>query len=89
MGWPRPRLMASTPAMNVVLTAPMPGIKIPSLPSAGAILVFPVVDNYDSPWVARGWLNVPSKGDLQRLSYAILTCYVTARDEHYFGHFGG
>ncbi len=37
MGLPRPRLMASRPAMNVVVTAPMPGIRTPSLPSAGAI----------------------------------------------------
>ena len=32
-----PRLMASTPAMKVVVTAPIPGIRTPSLPSAGAI----------------------------------------------------
>jgi hypothetical protein len=38
--------------MNVVLTAPMPGIRTPNLPPAGAILVFPVVDNCESPWVA-------------------------------------
>ena len=36
-GSPRPRLMASTPAMKVVDTAPIPGIRMPSLPSAGAI----------------------------------------------------
>src|SRR5277367_569238 len=37
IGAPRPRLTASTPAMNVVLTAPIPGSRTPSLPSAGAI----------------------------------------------------
>jgi hypothetical protein len=31
--------MASTPATNVVATAPMPTIIMPSLPRAGAILV--------------------------------------------------
>jgi hypothetical protein len=28
--------MLSTPAMNVVATAPSPGVRIPSLPEAGA-----------------------------------------------------
>jgi hypothetical protein len=37
MGSAMPRFTASTPAMKVVLTAPMPGIKTPSFPSAGAI----------------------------------------------------
>src|SRR6202167_831557 len=37
IGAPRPRLTASTPAMNVVLTAPIPGSRTPSLPFAGAI----------------------------------------------------
>jgi hypothetical protein len=32
-----PRLMASTPAITVVVIAPMPGIRTPSFPSAGAI----------------------------------------------------
>src|ERR1700735_5637342 len=43
IGAPRPRLTASTPAMNVVLTAPMPGSRTPSLPSAGAIRSGPFV----------------------------------------------
>src|ERR1700723_2667176 len=43
IGAPRPRLTASTPAMNVVLTAPMPGSSTPSLPSAGAIRTGPFV----------------------------------------------
>src|SRR5712691_335134 len=38
-----PRRIASTPAMNVVVTAPMPGIKMPSFPSAGAILVISLI----------------------------------------------
>src|ERR1039458_4049829 len=37
MGFPKPRFMASKPAIKVVVTAPMPGIKTPNLPSAGAI----------------------------------------------------
>jgi hypothetical protein len=32
-----PRFTASTPAMNVVVTAPIPGINTPSFPFAGAI----------------------------------------------------
>jgi hypothetical protein len=32
-----PRLIASIPAITVVVIAPMPGISTPSLPSAGAI----------------------------------------------------
>src|ERR1022692_4312912 len=37
MGFPNPSLKASSQATKVVVTAPMPGIKTPSLPSAGAI----------------------------------------------------
>ena len=37
MGCPMPALMASTPAITVVATAPMPGIRTPSLPVAGAM----------------------------------------------------
>ncbi len=37
MGLETPRRMASTPAMKVVATAPMPGIMMPSLPLAGLI----------------------------------------------------
>src|SRR5580698_7373367 len=35
MGLARPRRTASTPAMSVVATAPMPGIMTPSFPVAG------------------------------------------------------
>ena len=38
MGLARPRRMLSTPAMKVVATAPRPGVRIPSLPEAGATL---------------------------------------------------
>src|ERR1051326_2082454 len=37
MGWASPCLIASTPAMNVVLTAPKPTSSTPNLPFAGAI----------------------------------------------------
>src|SRR5438552_3439673 len=37
MGRERPVRMASTPAMNVVATAPIPGSRMPSFPRAGAI----------------------------------------------------
>lgn len=39
MGTERPVRAASTPAMNVVATAPMPGISTASFPEAGAIFV--------------------------------------------------
>src|SRR5258708_39296868 len=39
-----PWRMASTPAINVVDTAPIPGIRTPSLPSAGAIWAGFLVD---------------------------------------------
>src|SRR5665213_1471491 len=38
IGFASPRRILSTPAMNVVATAPRPGVRIPSLPEAGAIL---------------------------------------------------
>jgi hypothetical protein len=37
IGLERPRRMLSTPAMNVVATAPSPGVSMPSRPVAGAI----------------------------------------------------
>src|SRR4029077_8327783 len=37
MGLECPRRMLSTPAMNVVATAPRPGVRIPSVPPAGRI----------------------------------------------------
>src|SRR5882724_986249 len=45
MGFEIPRRIASTPAMNVVATAPIPGSKIPSLPVAGRMSVFPDCDS--------------------------------------------
>jgi hypothetical protein len=38
-GFDSPRRTNSTPAINVVLTAPIPGVSIPNFPFAGAILV--------------------------------------------------
>src|SRR5439155_19823693 len=38
MGLAKPRRTASTPAMSVVATAPMPGIITPNFPVAGLIL---------------------------------------------------
>jgi hypothetical protein len=35
MGFDNPRRTLSTPAMNVVATAPRPGVKTPSFPVAG------------------------------------------------------
>src|ERR1700679_2488414 len=35
IGFAIPSLIASTPAIKVVVTAPMPGIRMPSFPSAG------------------------------------------------------
>jgi hypothetical protein len=37
IGFDVPLRMASTPAMNVVATAPIPGVRIPSFPLAGRI----------------------------------------------------
>ncbi len=34
-GWAKPLRAASTPEMNVVATAPIPGVRTPSLPVAG------------------------------------------------------
>jgi hypothetical protein len=39
MGFPKPLLTAITPVIKVVATAPIPGVKIPSRPSAGFMLV--------------------------------------------------
>src|SRR5262245_57380790 len=41
IGRPRPFLMSSTPAITVVLTAPIPGRSTPSFPRAGAIITCP------------------------------------------------
>ncbi len=46
MGWAIPLRTASTPATNVVATAPMPGIITPSLPLAGSIV-------YPAPLLSR------------------------------------
>src|SRR5260370_32208708 len=45
IGFPSPSLNASSSAMKVVVTAPIPGIKTPSLPSAGAIWTLSLLGN--------------------------------------------
>src|ERR1044071_897863 len=42
--------MASKPAMKVVVTAPIPGISTPSLPSAGAIWTLSLLGKVRSPF---------------------------------------
>src|SRR5579863_2321285 len=49
IGFPIPRLMASNPAMKVVVTAPIPGISTPSLPSAGTIWTLSLLGKSNSP----------------------------------------
>src|SRR4051794_40049626 len=44
MGLEIPFRMASTPAMNVVATAPIPGVRMPSLPVAGRMSIGLPVD---------------------------------------------
>src|SRR4051794_9120222 len=48
IGSPSPSLIASTPAMKVDATAPRPGIKMPSLPVAGATFTLDCFDNAKS-----------------------------------------
>ena len=45
IGAPKPLLTASTPAIKVEVTAPMPGIRTPSRPLAGAMVMFGCFDN--------------------------------------------
>src|SRR5579862_5969751 len=86
IGWPSPRFIASTPAINVVLTAPMPGINIPNLPSAGAIVVFPLVDKLQiSLGSVRGLNQCLEKA---YFPYAILSSYDTPRDKYNHGGLG-
>src|SRR5580704_4510001 len=87
IGWPSPRFIASTPAINVVLTAPMPGIKMPNFPSAGAIVVFPLVGKLGiSLGTARGLCSTLEKA---YFPYAILSSYDTPRDKYNHGGIGG
>src|SRR6202045_2081501 len=64
MGLAMPRRIASTPAMRVVATAPMPGIMMPSFPVAGlmlaasSLLAAPGVDMLGSTLL---WFNFPLK----------------------------
>src|SRR3569623_1391077 len=66
MGLERPRRMASTPAMNVVATAPIPGSKMPSFPLAGRIpTTFPAVPevfcDMGAPAISKTALGGPFK----------------------------
>jgi hypothetical protein len=67
------RLMASTPAINVVATAPIPGIRMPSLPSAGSIFgvgladVSCVLDKEISSPVAPQTGIEPPRHDFERI----------------------
>src|SRR5512144_1653179 len=80
---------ASTPAMNVVLTAPSPGINTPSFPVAGAI--------WTLSWANWGLLPGISRGRARRLRYGIyviLTFHAESRDcagglRRDFGDIGG
>ena len=49
IGLAMPRRIASTPAMKVVATAPMPGVRMPSLPVAGWMSGFAVGDIWVAP----------------------------------------
>ena len=75
------RRTASTPAINVVVTAPMPGIRMPSLPSAGAILVISFIGFFPSGASAglRGRICYDSKF-MQERATAVLTAII-ADDE--------
>src|SRR5437899_585373 len=52
IGWAQPLRTSSTPAINVVLTAPMPGVRTPSSPCGGAMLVGRRISN--PPTYPRG-----------------------------------
>src|SRR2546423_9510552 len=45
IGFDLPRRTLSTPAMNVVATAPSPGVRMPNRPVAGGM--FPVFESFD------------------------------------------
>src|SRR5271155_4520658 len=49
MGLPRPFLTSSTPAMKVLVTAPMPGSRTPSLPLADGMRLSRLFMFVDSP----------------------------------------
>src|ERR1700678_3999721 len=81
IGAPRPRLTASTPAMNVVLTAPMPGSSTPSLPSAGAIRTGPFVVKLQSS-LASAFSKPRGEFGAEGL---IGMEHARALDQHFFG----
>jgi two-component system LytT family response regulator/two-component system response regulator LytT len=61
IGLAKPRRIASTPAMNVVVTAPMPGINTPSFPCAGLTGTFSLLGKYLSP-LSLGSLRLRREG---------------------------
>src|SRR5271166_248160 len=80
IGAPSPRLTASTPAMNVVLTAPMPGSSTPSLPSAGAIGTGPFVVN-----LQRSLGSALSKPRREFRAEGLVGMeHASARNQHFF-----
>src|ERR1700722_16788838 len=81
IGAPRPRLTASTPAMNVVLTAPIPGSSTPSLPSAGAIRTGPLVVKLQS---SLGSALAKSRRKFSAESLIGMQ-HAGALDQHFFG----
>ncbi len=61
MGLAKPRRSASTPAMRVVATAPIPGIMMPSFPVAGLMLAAACVaaSGVDMLGSALLWCDIP------------------------------
>src|SRR5690348_10245420 len=69
IGFACPLRTASTPATNVVATAPIPGIMMPSLPLAGAILSEAVLFSFA---ILGSLLLVNFRGEVQRI-YVLVT----------------
>src|SRR5665213_693923 len=83
-GSPSPRLIASTPAMKVVDTAPIPGIRMPSLPSAGAIWTLSLAGKILVLLTDVFWTRGKGRVGLLeewRLSYDILALHGESRDQ--------
>src|SRR5215472_3060901 len=81
IGTPSPRLTASTPAMNVVLTAPIPGSRTPSLPLAGAIATGPLLVKTRGS-LASAFSKARRKFGAERL---IGMKFARSLDQHFFG----
>src|ERR1700734_3979231 len=67
MGFAKPRRTASTPAMRVVATAPIPGIMMPSFPVAGLMLAaeFVAAAGFDMLGSTLLWSGFPLVRTLQ------------------------